>query len=142
MLYQKSNQEYQHQKKRAYAKDIMSFPVRMISHDRTALEAKELLSKHGFRHLPVVNEQHIIVGLISDREVSASLLGKSCAEIMLSKVIVAEENASLNEIAILFLREKINALPIINHQRLLVGIITQTDILRYVVETTSLFGHA
>ncbi len=50
---------------------------------------------------------------------------------------MAKDHVSLNEVAIIFLQVKINALPIVNSQNVLVGIVTQSDIIKYVMETTA-----
>jgi CBS-domain-containing membrane protein len=141
-IYQKQEKSYQQQKKRDQACDIMTSPVKLLSERAPASEALALLQLNGFRHLPIVDEKNIIVGMISDREVAGNLTGKSCKDIMINKVIVAQEATSINEIAIILLREKINALPIINHHHQLTGIITLSDILGYVIKTTPFLGRA
>src|SRR3989344_1401394 len=111
----------------------MTYPVIVISQNSSAFEAQTLLNKYRFRHLPVVDDKGTIVGMISDRELVGKFENKSCKDIMTNKVIVCEEHASVNEIAIILLKEKINALPIINHNRELTGIITLSNILQYVI---------
>lgn len=138
--YQQHTKTYQQQKKREHAKDIMTSPVKMIRGSAPATEAKVLLEKFGFRHLPVVNEMNVIVGMISDRELLGPVENKLCSEIMLQKLIVSDEHTSINEIAITLLNEKINALPIINRQHEVTGIITLTDILDYVIKSTAFLG--
>jgi CBS domain-containing protein len=141
-VYQKNTKTFEQQKRRDHAKDIMSSPVKSLAANASASEALALLKVNGFRHLPIVDERSIIVGMISDREVSGDLRNKSCRDIMIQKVIVCEESASINEIAIILLREKINALPIINHKHQVTGIITQSDILDYVIRTTPFLSRA
>lgn len=139
-IYEQAAKKFEEDKKRYYAKDIMSSPVQLISKDAPATEAEILFKHKGFRHLPVVNDLNVIEGMISYFELSGVLAGKSCKDIMAQKVIVCEEHTSINEIAIILLKEKLNALPIINHKRELVGIITLSDILKYVIESTSFLG--
>ena len=139
-IYKIAEKKFEEQRKRLYAKDIMSFPVKLIPQTASAFEAQTMLNKFGFRHLPVVNDNQTIIGMISDRELSGVLGNKSCAEIMVNKVVVCDEHASINEIAIIFLKQKINALPIINNKHELMGIITLSDILKFVVESTNFFG--
>lgn len=135
--YEQHARSYQQQKKREHAKDIMTSPVKMIPESAPAIEARNVMEKHGFRHLPVVNSMNVIVGMISDRELLGDVEKKSCAEIMIKKVIVSDEHTSINEIAIIFLNEKINALPILNRKHEVTGIITLTDILEYVIRCTA-----
>lgn len=135
--YEQHARSYQQQKKREHAKDIMTSPVKMIPETAPAIEARNVMEKYGFRHLPVVNSKNVIVGMISDRELLGDVANKSCAEIMIKKVIVSDEHTSINEIAIIFLNEKINALPILNRKHEVTGIITLTDILEYVIRCTA-----
>lgn len=141
-VYQEFDKSFSEQRKRYYAKDIMTSPVKVIPDSASLTRAQELLQEHRFRHLPVVNNNGIIVGMISDRELLGPDNEKTCQEVMLQKIIVAEEQASITEIAIILLREKINALPIVNHNRELTGIITQSNILQFVVESTPFLGKA
>lgn len=139
-IYKKTSEKFEQERKRLYARDIMSFPVKIIAQDTSAFEARKMIEQHSFRHLPVINEFSVITGMISSFEVSGDLSEKKCSDVMLHKVIVCEEQTSIHEIAIILLKEKINALPIINHKKELVGIITLSDILKYVIESTPFLG--
>jgi CBS domain-containing protein len=140
--YQQVSKKFEAQKKRHYARDIMSTPVQKISETSSVREARELFKKHGFRHLPVVNSELIIIGMISDREMNGASDTNTCKEIMLDKVIVCEVDASIPQIALILLNEKINALPIIDHHREVQGIITLSDILKHVIQTSPFLGRA
>ncbi len=134
--YHQNSQDFEREKKRDYARDIMSSPVKVLNTNTNASEAKLLLQKSSIRHLPIVSPEKIIVGMVSDREVLGGLDNKTCEDIMIKKVIVCDENASVREVAITLLRERINALPVINRKHELVGIITLSDILDYVIKST------
>lgn len=140
--YKQSSNFHEEQKKRIYAKDIMTSPVIYIPENASVKDAEVLLERYGVRHLPVVNEQQIIVGMISDREIlfNREERNKSCKQIMAHKIIAGLEHASVHEIAILLLTEKINALPILNHNQDLTGIITLSDILKFVIKSTPFLG--
>jgi CBS domain-containing protein len=135
-VYEESDRNFQEQKKRSYARDIMSAPVKFVSSTMPVAVAKEMMEKHQFRHLPVLDDNYHLQGMLSDRELGGLLENKTCHDVMSNKIIVALDTASINEIAIILLQEKINALPIINHKRELVGIITHSDILKYIIEST------
>ena len=136
-MYQKQVKSYQQDRKREHAKDIMTSPVKVINQCTLVSEAMKVLEKFGFRHLPVVNDQNVIVGMISDRELLVPDKTKQCKEIMIQKIIVSDELTSINEVAIILLNERINALPIINRKNEVSGIITLTDILNYVIRSTA-----
>ncbi len=50
------------------AEHVMRSPVKTISQDETVLKAIRLFKRHGFSHLPVVQNQ-IVVGTLSKKEV-------------------------------------------------------------------------
>lgn len=131
--YKKHVQSFEKTKKRSYAKDIMSSPVHLVHQNALAQEAIGLMKKFGFRHLPVLGDNQSLVGLLSDREMMEVSVGSTCKELMVPKVLVALQNARVQEIAHIMLQEKINALPIVNDQHEIVGIVTQSDILRFVI---------
>lgn len=134
--YQKVVKKFEHQRKRYYAHDIMSSPVHMIKNEMKVSDGLLILKKFGHRHLPVINENGTILGMASDREFINQNENKLCSEVMLKKVIVADEYASINQLAIIFLQEQLNAVPIINNKKEIVGIVTITDILKYVILNT------
>lgn len=141
-IYQQHAKSYQQEKKREHAKDIMTSPVKVIGQCTLVSEAMKMMEKFGFRHLPVVNDQNVIVGMISDRELLDPEKTKQCKEIMIQKIIVSDELTSINEVAITLLNERINALPIINRKNEVSGIITLTDILNYVIKSTAFLSSA
>ncbi len=142
-VYHQSSKFHEEQRKRIYAKDIMTSPVMRILERAPAKDAAKMLERYVFRHLPVVNEQQFIVGMISDREIyfNREEKNKTCSDIMVHKIIVGVEQASIHEIAVMLLTEKINALPIINHKLELTGIITLSDILKFVIKSTPFLGN-
>jgi CBS-domain-containing membrane protein len=135
-VYQKADKYFEQNRQRFYAKDLMSSPVHTIDKSAPLAQAQQLLKRHGFRHLPVLGEQQLICGLLSEREIYKNDASQTCGEVMLPKVIVCEERTSVHEIAIILLREKINALPVVNQHKQLTGIITLSDILKHVIQTT------
>lgn len=138
--YQKMAKSFEAKQKRYYARDIMTSPVTTINEESFATEASKIFKKFGFRHIPVINEKKLIAGIISDREIALSLENQKCKEIMIKKIVVCEEKASIHEMAIIMLNFKINALPIVNHRREMTGIVTISDILKYVVDATPFLG--
>lgn len=135
--YKQHSKSFQQDRKREHARDIMTSPVKVISENALGLEAIKMMEKYRFRHLPVVNHENVIVGMISDRELLGPVENMKCSEIMVQKVIVSDEMTSINEMAITLLNERLNALPIINREKEVSGIVTLTDILGYVIKSTA-----
>ncbi|KAF0994113.1 acetoin utilization AcuB family protein [Geobacillus sp. TFV-3] len=126
---------------------VMKSPVVTLRPTNTIAEALQLLRQHRIRHLPVVDEEGRLVGLVTNqdlREASPSIfrlheqwedLEKPVGDVMKTDVIVGHPLDFVEEVAALFYEHRIGCLPIVNHGKL-VGIITQTDLLRTFIELT------
>jgi CBS domain-containing protein len=141
----------------AAAREKRSVTVRefMTAHPVTVKPAdslKEALEKmdHGqFRHLPVVDDDGKLVGIISDRDirlihpsplfvrpehVAGQLFMIKVRQAAILKPVSIGPAASLDQAAKLMLRWKVGALPVVDDGGVLVGIITCADFLRAFLE--------
>ena len=87
------------------------------------------------RHLPVVDEDDRVVGILSNRDVLGALgeskgLGVLVNQIMTRDVYFVHPETRGCEATALMLDHKIGSLPVVDRERRLVGILTETDILR------------
>jgi acetoin utilization protein AcuB len=119
-----------------------------VAPDDSFRHAMTLIRQKGIRHLPVV-EGGQLVGIVTDRDIRQAspspatsleihelhyLLEKvRIHEIMTRKVYTVTPDTPIEEAARLMLTHKIGGLPVLN-ERTLVGIITETDILRAFME--------
>ena len=108
-------------------------------------EALDKIEKGKFRHLPVVDGDGKLVGIISDRDIrlihpsplfvrpehapAQLLMIKVRQAAVLNPVVIGPE-ASLEEATKLILHWEVGALPVVNKEGVLVGIITYADLLR------------
>ena len=120
--------------------EIMTREPYTLGPDDTLATARELLAEHHIRHIPIVSEEGLLIGLVSQRDVLAaadsSVLnpdGESSPErnvalsaIMSSPVQTADESASLRGTAMHLQKNKLGCLPILRKSKL-VGIITDSD---------------
>lgn len=116
-------------------------------------EAVKLLRKRGVRHLLVI-EKDFLAGIISDRDVKRALdpgqkRKKMLAvgglflllepilveEIMTTEVVTIAPTAEAHEAATIMLQRRFGALPVVENGRV-VGIVTETDLLRHFVNQT------
>jgi len=121
-----------------------------VSPDTTVAEARELLESHGFRHLTVVSEDRL-VGIISDRDVTISAAALRSAvrnhdiaalldddrpveSVMSGTPHVIGPEAEISEAARLLVSRHINALPVVDIDGSIIGIITSVDCLLATLE--------
>jgi acetoin utilization protein AcuB len=128
---------------------LMSRDVRSIGPSDSCLEAVARMHRNKLRHLPVVNAEQMLVGIVTDRDVRHHLfaphvfknLGKisietilravPVAEVMSTEVVTTAPGDELVEATRVMREEQIGSLPVIEAGRL-VGIITETDLLRQI----------
>ncbi len=124
---------------------MMGSPVTLKPDDTLDL-ASDVISLGRIRHLPIV-EDGKLVGMISERDLmgtavkqifglkqrgkSALLKSVSVKDVMKKRVITVEPDVKITEAAHLMADRKIGCLPVVSAGTL-VGLITTTDILRYV----------
>jgi acetoin utilization protein AcuB len=122
-------------------RDVMvTNPVTVRPHE-TARHAYQLMRDHRFRHLPVVEDGHL-VGILSDRDLRPVLLSPTLArarvgELMSENLTTVGPEALVEEAASLLVVKKIGCLPVVADGRL-VGIVTETDLLGVLVELLGL----
>ncbi len=114
-------------------------------------EAREMMQRKRIRHLLVTEGQRLL-GIITDRDIRLNLpspatslsvweinylLSKlTVGEVMTKGVITVEPDRPIQDAARLILDHRIGALPVVDAGRL-VGILTETDVLRAFVQSQS-----
>ena len=128
----------------------MTADVVTASPSITLAEALTLTRSHRIRHLPVL-ENGRLVGLVTDRdlrlamppiwveqsdELRSALHKKTVGEVMIRSIITTEPSVPIEDAARALYEHRIGCLPVMEDGKL-VGILTETDVLRSFVE---LFG--
>ena len=117
------------------ASDIMSTDVVTIPQTATVRDALRALDELDVRHLPVVDERREVVGMISDRDLirldrSSDELAQPISEVMSSDVIVVTPATEITEIIDLMTENRIGAVPVVDNDSQLAGIVSYVDVLR------------
>jgi acetoin utilization protein AcuB len=130
--------------------DLMSRDVMTITDSESCLEAVRRMARARIRHRPVVNGKGTLVGVVTDRNLRhhlfsprvfetigtvrvEGLLGTvSVADVMSAPVITASPFDSLEHAARVMRDERVGSLPVVEEGRV-VGILTETDMLRRIV---------
>jgi CBS domain-containing protein len=131
------------------AADVMHARVLSASPTDTLFSALRKLLDAEIRHLPIVDDEYRVVGMLSDRDVRTAVgdpreamlrdgENDFLSEILVESVmtpgpIVVPASASVLEIADALLDEKIGALPVVDVDDKLIGIISYVDVLGHFV---------
>ena len=131
-------------------KDWMSKPAITINADGLLVDAIKLLQKHEIHMLPVMQRERL-VGMVTDQDLERasfsggtssispngldSPLQKTISEIMTSRLVTISCNQTIEETAELLLVHEILGLPVINQAGDVVGMITKSDIFRFILTT-------
>ena len=133
-------------------RELIAGPPITIPPETPVLEARRIMQTRAIRHL-LVMEVGRLVGIVTDRdirlnmpspattlsvwEVNYLLARLTVREVMTKTVIIVDPDRDAHEAARLMIAEKIGALPVVEGERL-VGIVTETDILRAFVDHATL----
>lgn len=112
--------------------DLMSKKVQGTRYTETIRDAHATMRMSRIRHLPVLDEEDNLIGLVSDRDL---YLGWSrgpdatVAEVMSRNLQFTHPETSARDAAERMLHDKIGCLPVLDDDKNLVGILTETDYL-------------
>lgn len=126
-------------------RDWMSARPHTLTAEATLGDAVALMGRHQFRHVPIVDDQGAVIGMISDRDVKMAL-GPDAAGMLLEEIdprqaegsvswfmsetaITVQVDAPLAEAARLFVETRVGALPVLDGDKL-VGLLSVVDVLR------------
>ena len=112
------------------AEDVMTTRVITVTERQTKQQAARLLSQHRISGLPVVNADHVVVGVVTEYDV-ISKEGKTVGEIMTRGVISVTPDTDLEVVRHILVHERIKRLPVLDQGRL-VGIVSRADLVREV----------
>lgn len=129
--------------------DLMSEELYTVKVTDDLITVRDIMADNRIRHVPVVNEQMNLQGLISDRdlaeaiaeaektlphsEVESLLQGMKVGEIMVHGVETTDPSTPLEEAGRTLLEGKFGCLPVTDGSQL-IGILTESDFVRLVVE--------
>ena len=128
------------------AADLMSEPAVTVTPDDSLLVAAGIMAEHQLRHLPVIGAG-LVVGILSDRDVRTAvgdpvrfITGPETARLitvrdaMTGPAVTVAAHTPLAELAAEFADDKIGALPVVDRERKLLGVVSYVDVLRALAE--------
>jgi len=133
-------------------REIMQSKVVAVTEDTLAKDAFESMRSRRFRHLPVVNKENRLVGIVSDRDIlniavmfekrpnspEQYLIGDEVKvrEIMTAEPTTVSPDDDVGRAVDTMLSLTVSGLPVVDKGKL-VGIVTETDLLRLLKKLTS-----
>ena len=130
--------------------DIMQTKIVTISAGERLSTVEDIMTLGGVRHIPVVRGGEL-VGVVSERDllrVSLSKLNQNGSDerraflhaiqierVMSDPAIVIGPDATVAEAARVMADRKIGCLPVVDREQELVGLVTETDVLRYFAQS-------
>ncbi len=119
-------------------KDIMTDRTVVVGPDTTIDEAIAKLLDHRVSGLPVVDDEGLLMGVISEIDIidlvyEADVDASTVRDHMTRDVRSLDAEASLDDAASIFCKKSIRRIPIVQDGRL-VGILSRRDLIRFVRE--------
>ena len=118
------------------ASAIMRTDVITVARDEDICEAIRIMVLNNVTGLPVVNDDGIMAGILTEKDVLKLLhggldKGGAVEQFMTTDVVSFAPDDNLTDIADCFMRSRFRRVPIVSQGRL-VGILSRKDIIRYI----------
>jgi CBS domain-containing protein len=128
---------------------IMSTHLITVHHGDPISKVRKLIEEYGMHHVPVVSGEQL-VGIVSHSDVLRISFGDAfqadvrtvdatldhtltLEQLMQKDVVTLTESSTIREAAEILAEGKFHSLPVL-HGKKLVGIVTSTDLIRYLLE--------
>ena len=137
-----------------YVRYYMTASPVIVSPETSVGDASDLLEEHDIRHLPVVDKEGKLVGMVTDRDIRsafpsnivdkgelqeqlARVQNLPVTDIMSTKTVVLRTVSTLDDALLFFEKRSVGALPVLDEQGKVVGILSFNDLMK---AWKSLFG--
>lgn len=133
-----------------FVRDRMSTPPVTIRPETNFQDALKTMQDGKLRRLPVVDASGKLVGIVSERDLLHAspspatslsmweltyLLSRLTVEkLMTPKVVTVRPDTPIEEAAATMVARRIGGMPVVDEQRRVIGVITETDIFKAFVE--------
>ena len=132
------------------AADMMTENPRTVRASDPVGDALDALQSLEVRHLPVVDDENNLVGMLSDRDLGSlmrvftegeggqrlivPLARQLVSDLMSADVLTVNPDADVVEVIEMMLEQRVGAVPVVDGEGGIVGIISYVDVLRSVAE--------
>jgi acetoin utilization protein AcuB len=118
-----------------------------IDKDATVFEAQEKMAAHGIRHLPIVDADNRLIGIVTDRDIRSvmpyslikqkgpteereKLAQLKVEDIMTRRPKTISPTYTIQDALLMIQKEKVGAFPVVDNEGRLKGILSVRDLLR------------
>lgn len=133
----------------------MTRDVITVGPEMSIIAAREIMVKNDIRHLPVVAEDDILVGIVTDRDIRTAmpstvlseaenaaaaerLAGIKVKDVMTARPVTVSPTQTLEDALLMMEMYKVGAFPVVDQQGRLRGIISVRDLMRAFVNVLGL----
>ncbi|NLW25419.1 MAG: CBS domain-containing protein [Clostridia bacterium] len=109
--------------------DIMVTDVVYLSPKDTVQEWYNLAQKTGHSRFPVVDQNGVVVGIVSAVDVAGQDPGTSILAVMTADVLTAEPKTLVTHLSRLLVWEGFELVPVVDENKSLLGVVSRQDIL-------------
>ncbi len=119
-------------------RNMMNSDVISINPDATIEDAIALLLQHNISGLPVVDDQNVLLGIVTEYSLMRSirdpdLKAAPVKNVMSTPVMTVDEDTIPLKVVSMMEKQRIRRIPVVRDDKL-VGVIARRDLLRYVTE--------
>lgn len=134
-------------------KDWMATAILTVDANTSVMRAMRTMKDNNIRRLPVLSHGKL-TGVITDRDLKEAspsttaqmdihemnylLSEMKVKDVMTPRCIYLQENDTLEKAALIMLKEKISGIMILDEEENLVGLLSETDILRGFIQATGM----
>jgi CBS domain-containing protein len=128
------------------ARMLMSREPTTAAADDNLIDAAARMAARNVRHLPVVDGEHHVIGMLSDRDVRTQVGDSSrtlrpeealvrmrslrVADAMTREAFVVRQDAPFADVVRAFTEQRVGAVPVVDETDRLVGIISYVDVFK------------
>ena len=122
--------------KKSFVKDYMTKNVISVSPDTETQKVIDLMKESRHNSYPVLDNGKL-VGMVTAFDIVSKEWADTVSGIMSTKLVVANQNLSINDASRVMFRRGISRMPVVDSEGGLVGIITNTDMVRSHIERST-----
>ncbi|MFP4167881.1 MAG: CBS and ACT domain-containing protein [Desulfonatronovibrionaceae bacterium] len=136
-------------------KNWMTTDVITVTPDTSMMKASKILKDKDIHRLPVVDDNGRLVGIVSDRDIKDASPSKATTldvhelyyllseikikDIMTRNLHTIDSEATVEKAAVEMMDKKIEGMPVVDSEQKVVGIITDTDIFKVLIQISGVY---